>query len=57
MEQKEFIVNDIRGDYAFLKQTDTDDAEPVQVAMALLPPETDLGTKLCGYMGMFEIVE
>lgn len=57
MEQHDFIVTDIKGDYAFLTQTDTDNAEPFQVALALLPPETDIGTRLRGFMGMFEIIE
>lgn len=57
MEQHDFIVTDINGDYAYLTQTDTVDAEPFQVALALLPPETDIGTKLRGFMGMFEIIE
>ena len=57
MEQHDFIVKDIQGDYAFLLQTDSDNTEPFQVAMALLPPETDIDTKLRGFMGMFEIVE
>lgn len=57
MEPHEFIVEDIRGDYAYLKQTDSDGAAPFQVAMALLPPETDVGTKLRGFMGMFEVIE
>ena len=57
MEQHDFIVKDIQGDYAFLLQTDSDNAEPFQVAMALLPPETDIGTMLRGFMGMFEIIE
>ena len=57
MEQHDFIVKDIQGDYAFLLQTDSDNAEPFQVAMALLPPETDIGTKLRGFMGMFEVIE
>ena len=57
MEMHDYIVTDIQGDYAFLTQTDTDDAEPFQVAMALLPPETDIGTKLHGCMGMMEITE
>lgn len=56
MEQHDFIVTDIQGDYAFLTQTDTENAEPFQVALALLPPETDIGTKLRGFMGMFEII-
>ncbi|MBO6303240.1 MAG: hypothetical protein J6N15_12475 [Ruminiclostridium sp.] len=57
MEQHDFIVTDIRGDYAYLTQTDSNSAEPFQVALALLPPETDVGTKLRGFMGMFEIVD
>ncbi len=56
MEQHDYRVDDIRGDYAFLIQTDTDDAEPFQVALALLPPETDIGTRLRGFMGMFEAI-
>ena len=39
MEPHDYVVTDIQGDYAFLKQTDTENAEPFQVAMALLPPE------------------
>ena len=56
MEPHDYVVTDIQGDYAFLKQTDTENAEPFQVAMALLPQETDLGTKLHGFMGMFEVI-
>ena len=56
MESHDYIVTDIQGDYAYLMQTDTDAAEPFQVAMALLPPETDIGTRLCGFMGMFEVI-
>ena len=55
MEPHDYTVEDIQGDYAFLRQTDADGAERFQVAMALLPPETDIGTKLHGFMGMFEI--
>ncbi len=57
MEPHDYIVTDIRGDYAFLQQTDTDNAEPFQVALALLPMETDIGIKLRGCMGMFEVIE
>ena len=56
MEQHDYIVTDIQGDYAYLQQTDTISAEPFQVALALLPPETDIGTKLRGFMGFFEVV-
>ena len=57
MEQHDYIVTDIRGDYAYLTQTDAYNTEPFQVALALLPPETDIGTKLRGFMGMFEVTD
>lgn len=56
MEPHDYIVRDIQGDYAYLEQTDAAAAELFQVAMALLPPETDIGTRLRGFMGMFETV-
>lgn len=57
MEPHDYFVTEIGGDYAYLQQTDTSDAEPFQVALALLPPETDIGTKLRGFMGMFEVID
>ena len=57
MEPHEYIIADISGDYAYLQQTDATDAELFQVAMALLPPAADVGTKLSGMMGMFEVVD
>ena len=57
MEQHDFTVTDIQSNYAYLKQTDGDSAETFQVAMVLLPAETDIGTKLRGFMGMFEVIE
>jgi len=57
MEQHDFVVSDIQGDYAYLTQTDAGSAEPFQVALALLPAETDIGTKLRGFMGMFEVID
>ena len=57
MEPHDYIVMEISGDYAYLKQLDGNSAEPFQVAIALLPPGTDIGTKLTGLMGCFEITE
>lgn len=57
MEPHDYIIADIQGDYAMLRQLDDDSAEPFQVAIALLPPESDIGTKLTGFMGCFEISE
>ena len=57
MEPHDYVVADIRGDYAYLQRTDAPEEPLFQVALALLPPETDLHTKLRGMMGFFEIIE
>lgn len=57
MEVHAYIIEDIQGDYAQLRQTDAENPELFPVAMALLPLGCDIGTKLSGMMGMFEIVE
>ena len=57
MEPHEYIIAEISGDYAYLQQTDAPCEELFQVAMALLPPMVDVGTRLSGMMGMFEVVE
>jgi hypothetical protein len=57
MEPHTYEIADIQGDYAYLKQLDAENDELFQVAMALLPPTSDVGTKLSGMMGMFEVVE
>ena len=42
----EYLVEKIDGDYAFLRRTDIDSDDRMQVARALLPEETDEGTRL-----------
>lgn len=42
----EYIVDTINGDYATLLRTDVSGAEPMPIAMALLPEGTDIGTRL-----------
>ena len=42
----EFLVEKIDGDYAFLRRTDIESDDRMQVARALLPEETDEGTRL-----------
>lgn len=47
MEPREYIVENINGDYAYLRRTDSGKEEEVfPVAMALLPGEIDVGTRL-----------
>lgn len=41
-----YVVEQISGDYAFLKRTDIEENELMQVAMALLPQNIDEGTHL-----------
>lgn len=40
-----YVVERISGDYGFLKRTDIEDNDLLQVAMALLPSDIDEGTK------------
>ena len=54
MEIHDYEIADIRGDYAYLQQTDAEGAEPFQVALALLPPETDIGTQGFEALDMLE---
>lgn len=42
----EYIVEKIDGDYALLRRTDIPQEELITVARALLPEETDEGTRL-----------
>ncbi|MBZ4671248.1 MAG: hypothetical protein PWQ76_76 [Clostridiales bacterium] len=46
MEPYYYVVIKIDGDYAVLKRTDIQSDDTVLVARALLPIETDEGTKL-----------
>ena len=55
MEPKEYVVIKIEGEYATLKDRNTE-AE-LFIALALLPEGTDLGTKLHFEMMEYTIVE
>ena len=46
METQYYKVANINGDYAFLARTDIESNEEVMVALALLPYDIDIGTKL-----------
>ena len=46
MNPKDYIVTKIEGEYAFLKDINVNDGEELFIAMALLPPNVDVGTKL-----------
>ena len=57
MNQFEYIVADIDGDYAHLKRTDIESDELKIVARALLPPEITEGTKLLYQWMQYSIME
>ena len=55
MEPKDYIVKDIQGEYAIL--CDLADNSELFIAMALLPANVDINTKLHYENLMYEIVE
>ncbi len=46
MEPKDYIVEKIEGEYAYLRLADSPAAEAVFIAMALLPSGVDVGSRL-----------
>ena len=55
MEVKDYIVTKIEGEYAYLKEIDTD-AEEIFIALFLLPMGVDVGTKLRCEMLQYTII-
>ncbi|MBR2343456.1 MAG: hypothetical protein IKA64_04290 [Clostridia bacterium] len=55
MEEKEYIVSRIDGEYAYLKDVGGNDEE-LFIAMALLPPGIDVGTRLRYTFPDFEVI-
>lgn len=53
MEPRDFTVTRTEGEYAYLR--DDESGEEVFVALALLPPSTDVGTRL--HYEMFSYTE
>lgn len=57
MEPKDFIVVKIEGEYAYLRDVTGKCDEDMFVAMALLPPNVMIGTKLHYEMFQYTIIE
>lgn len=57
MESKEYIVWKIEGEYATLRRTDDGSNLELFVALHLLPPGVDVGTRLRWEMMEYSIVE
>ena len=56
MDVRTYVVARIDGDYAFLRRTDAEDDELLQVARALLPEMIDEGTALKYEFLQYEII-
>jgi len=52
----DYIVTRIDGDYAHLKRIDIESSDDLLVARALLPFETDEGTKLHYEFGLYTVL-
>jgi hypothetical protein len=57
MEPKDYIVTRIEGEYAYLRRTDEPSEDELFVAMALLPPGIDVGTKLHYEMLEYTVID
>ncbi len=57
METRYYVVARIDGDYAWLRRTDAEEEELMNVARALLPEAIDEGTHLKYEMLSYEIVD
>ena len=57
MEPKDYTVIRIEGEYAYLRADDAPADETLFIAMALLPAEVDVGTRLHYEMFSYTIIE
>jgi len=57
MQEKDYIVSRIAGEYAYLHDLSGECAEDLFIALALLPAGTDEGTRLHYEMFEYSIVE
>ncbi len=57
MEPKDFIVVKIEGEYAYLRDIKGECDEDMFIAMALLPPNVMIGTKLHYEMFQYTVIE
>lgn len=54
---KDYVVSRIEGEYAYLHDLSGNCREDLFIALALLPPGTDLGSKLHYEMFEYRLVE
>ena len=57
MEPKDYSVIRIEGEYAYLRADGASEQEDLFIAMALLPPDIDVGTRLHYEMFCYSIID
>lgn len=57
MEPKDYVITAIEGEYAYLLEVGKAEAEPIFIAMALLPFGADVGSKLHYEMLEYTLIE
>ena len=57
MEPRDYTVVKIEGEYAYLRDDNNKNEEALFIAMALLPPGVDVGTRLHYEMLNYTIIE
>ena len=57
MEPKNYTVVRIEGEYAYLREDGVGEGEDLFIAMALLPPGVDVGTRLHYEMLTYTVME
>ena len=57
MEPKDYTVIRIEGEYAYLRADDAVEGEELFIAMALLPPDIDVGSRLHYEMFCYTVIE
>lgn len=57
LEPKDYIVAKIEGEYAYLHDLSGQSSDDLFIAMALLPPDINVGTKLHWEMLQYSVIE
>ena len=57
MLPKDYVITRIEGEYAYLRELDSNDTDELFIALALLPQGVDIGTKLHYEMLEYTVIE
>lgn len=57
MEPKDYTVVKIEGEYAYIRADGEDESNDIFIALALLPPCIDVGTRLHYEMLSYSVIE